>query len=443
MPHEHPAHMTLSSRGAEFSEHTSDAVRNMSPVLINTIFAFGIYNFGWGFADPFFAQFLHTFSGHYAIIGVLASVLNGVSLLMLIPVGVALESVSHRFMMNFGRLGYILVASSYICAGALHSLPLLIFALACNGFFLPFVWTSALAILESHTTRKNSALTFGLYTSVRQLMWAVGLACALMFIPLIPLYAIFVPVLVCALLSVWYSHHSSLEPGAEHQLRLLCSVFMHPRVLLKHFVGDAKTLSIELWVAYMASFLSYAVYLFVLVFLPLYVVYRGYSLPLAGILVFVLNLPFIVSMLSSGLALSSERWRMVGLGWTMMAIGMCGISLAHAQFWMIAFWGFVIMCGYACIEPAIGGMISVLTPRKSVGTSSALLDISQFAAAFLAVPLIGVAIDVLSWQNVFFIVTIYTAFMCIVVVVLRRVLRLADQRFTFEHPHARKHPYVL
>lgn len=431
------------SHPSGISGGVSSAVHHMSPLLINTIFAFGIYNFGWGFADPFFGQFLNTFSAHYSMLGFLASVLNGFALLMLIPVGVALESVSHRFMMNFGRFGYIIVASAYVCAGALHSLPLLILALALNGFFLPFVWTSVIAIIGLHTTKKNSSLAFGLHTSVRQLMWAVGLGCALVLLPFFPLYAIFVPVIICSILSLWYSYRIPNTESTTQQFRLLWAAFSHPRAIMRRFVVDARTLSRELWVAYGIWFLSYAAYIFVLIFLPLYVVSRGYSLPLAGMLVFVLHLPFIVSMLSSGFARTSERWSMIAIGWMIMAVGFCGLALVHGGLVSIAFWGFVIMCGYACIEPAIGGIISVLTQAREVGTSSALFDIAQFSSAFLAVPLIGMALDAWSWNAVFFGITLYAAIVCLVIIIIRRALRLADQRFTAEHPHVRKHPYVL
>lgn len=422
---------------------TSDAMRRMPPVLMNTIFAFGIYSFGWGFADPFFGQFLHTFSAHYGMLGLLISILNGVVLLMLIPVGVALESVSHRFLMNLGRFGYIVTASLYVCAGALHSLPLLVCALVLNGLFLPFVWTSAIASIESHTTRKNSSLAFGLHTSVRQLSWAVGLGCALILLPFFPLYAIFVPVIVCCIISLWYSHQIPSTESTTQQVRLLWSVFSHPRAIVRRFCADARTLSRELWVAYGIWFLSYGVHIFVIVFFPLYVISRGYSLSLAGMLVFILNLPFIVSILSSGLARKSERWSMVALGWLIMAVGFCGLTFIHAQLWMVALWGLAIMCGYACIEPAIGGIISALTQRKEVGTSSALLDIAQFGGAFLTVPLIGMAVDAWSWGAVFFGITVYAAIVCVVIIFIRRILRLADQRFVAEHPHIRKHPYVL
>jgi hypothetical protein len=274
-------------------------------------------------------------------------------------------------------------------------------------------------------------------------MWAIGLGCALILLPFFPLYAIFVPVIVCSILSLWYSHRIPSTESTTQQFRLLWAVFSHPRAIVRRFAVDAQTLSRELWAAYGIWFLSYAAYIFVIVFLPLYVVSRGYSLSLAGILVFVLNLPFIISMLSSGMARSSERWSMIAIGWMIMAIGFCGLTLIHGGLLSIAFWGFVIVCGYACIEPAIGGIISVLTQSKEVGTSSALFDIAQFSSAFLSVPLIGLALDRWSWNGVFFGITLYAAIVCLVIIVIRRILRLADQRFAAEHPHVRKHPYVL
>lgn len=424
------------------SEVFTRVVRATPIALLNVIVALGIYNFGWGFADPFFSQFLHTFSEHYRVIGLLTAVTNSVTILMVIPVSGLLERISRRQVLDIGRIGYVVVGVLYFCAGLFHSLTILVLALMCNGFFLPFVWTSVIATVEAESTEENASMMYGLYTTTRQLLWACGLLCALFVLPYIHLYALFVPVVIFPLVSFWYSRKVQ-DPQERASAVEVFSILLSPWMLLKSFCHDLKQFPRELWVTFGMHFFVHMIYTATVIFLPLYVVSQGYSIFLAGVLAFILTTPFIMSMLSSGLPQAAEHWRMAAIGVAITTGGFFGLWLFHGSFQIIALWGLCIMAGYACVIPALGGIITATTPRSVIGTSSAMIDITEFGAALIAAPTIGTIIDAFSWQNFFFCITAYCGILTLAVIFIRRTLRLADIRFMRSHPHIHKGPYVL
>ncbi|MCW1930460.1 MAG: MFS transporter [Candidatus Kerfeldbacteria bacterium] len=424
------------------SQVFSRVVRATPTALLNVIIALGIYNFGWGFADPFFSQFLRTFSDHYTVIGLLAAVINAITIVMVIPVGGLLERISRRQVLDIGRLGYVCVGVLYVCAGAFHSLPLLVVALMCNGFFLPFVWTSVIATVESESTKENASMMYGFYTTMRQLLWALGLLCALCLLPYIPLYGLFIPVIIFPLISFWYSRKLP-DPQERASAARIASILLSPWMLLRSFYRDALQFPRELWIAYTIHFFVHMIYTATIIFLPLYVVSQGHPMFLAGVLAFILTIPFIMSMLSSGLPQAAEHWRMAAVGVAIFTVGFFGLSFFHTSFQAIAFWGLCVMCGYACVIPALGGIITATTPRPVIGTSSAMVDITEFGAALVAAPTIGFVIDTFSWQNFFFSITVYCGMLTLAVIAIRRAFRLADIRFMHRHPHMNKRPYVL
>lgn len=410
--------------------------------VFNAIISLGIYAFGWGFADPFFGQFLNTFSAQYGVIGLLMALINGMTIIMVVPVGALLERVSRRQVFDIGRMGYVGVGVLYVVAGYTHSFLVLILALICNGLFLPFVWTSIVAILEAESTEKTASAHYGMYTAARQLFWAVGLLCALVILPYISLTALFIPVMIFPLVSMWYSHRIP-DPQPRASVRAMLDIILSPRVMVRNLLSDLRQCSRELWVAYITHFSLHVLYTAVFVFLPLFIVSQGYSLMYAGFLVCILSIPFIFSVISSGLPQATEHWRMVVLGAALSTTGFFSLYLFHDAFHSVALGGLVVMIGYACVVPAIGGIITALTPKQIVGTSSALIDVSEFGSALVAAPVIGYLIDTYSWQQYFFIMTVYLCIVVCVVVLIRHVLRIADVRYMNSHPHIHKHRYVL
>ncbi len=416
-------------------------IRHLPAEIKMTIISISIYNLGWGFADPFFSVYLKLFSDSYAVIGFFVTLATITGALILIPLGDLLDRVRHSRLINSAKIIYFFIAVAYFAAGYFQSIPLLVSALLVNGAMGALVWSGTSATLRDFADKKDSAITFGLYTTARQFTWIMGLGIALLVVTKLPIYYIFIPVMILAPLSIIFSRGRKAK---HHQLvRKAVKALVIEDKILGRFFREIQTFNKEMWVIFFFFFTAAAIPIFATYFIPLFAIANGFSLFQIGVLVVVMNLPYLFSFIAAEVADHSERLRNLIIGLGISAIAVAALSFWNTASWHLYLLGFFFMTGYAILIPSVSGIATMLIPKKYNGTGTAMIDLLIFSAVVLLAPLFGLLIDAIGWEQTFIVVSGVLGVLMVLAYIVQMVFRRQNLMYTINHPDTNHEPYIL
>jgi MFS family permease len=416
-------------------------VRHLPRVVLLTIASFSLFNFSWGFADPFFSVYLSGFSSHYAAVGLFNMLSTLMALLVLVPLGNLLDRVAHGPLIAAAQIAYVGIGGLYFFAGQTGSLAWLLAALLLNGVFGAVVWTGSAATVRQHATARNAGLAFGFFVSARQLAWTLGLGVALLFVWRYPIHYIFLPVILFPLLASLIMPRSGdghRQPLGQAVRELVCQdKFILP------FLRRLTQFNSESWMLFGLLFFFYALPHICFAYVTLYAATHGYSLIEVGMLVLVMNLPFVFSFFAAEISDRSERLRNVIIGCGISALGLAALSIGLDQ--RLALYGFaaLVMVGFSILLPSISGVLTVLTPAAHRGTGSAMFDLVVFGSVVVFSPLIGYGIDAFGWEATFLFAGLFFGAVTLLVAAVQSVFRRRNLLWRVNHPHAKREPYIV
>lgn len=416
--------------------------RHLPKVAIFTILSISLYNFGWGVADPFFSLYLAQFSDQYTVIGFYRTLAVVAGVLVLIPLGDLLDRVSHSRLIDSAKCGYVVIGLCYFLAGEYLSVPLLVFALLLNGALMPVVWTGTAATLRDYSDKKDAALTFGFFLTARQLLWILGIAASLYIVWKYPIHYVFIPVIIFPVLSILLSRKHLPTKHHEPFLLALKDLVFEDKIIVRFF-KEMRGFNSEMWSSYFLTFLSVTIGLIGMAFIPLYAQEIGFSLSKIGVLVLVMNIPFLLSFVAAEIADRSERLRNIIIGFAISSISLGCMSLWHTEEWAVWVFSFLMMAGYAIALPSIDSITTVLTPKKYTGTGSALNDLFTFLSVMIFSPVIGYLIDALNWQYLFYTWAVVIGGLMAYTAVLQYIFKKRNLLYHINHPDSKNDPYII
>lgn len=415
-------------------------LRHVSRLVFMTIASIAVYNMGWGFADPYFSVYLSIFGDNYALIGLFQTVLLVITVITLIPAGELLDRTSHRTLVNGAKRLYVLVGSGYIIAGVTQSTPLLLVTLALNGLLIPFVWTGTSASLRMAVTKKNATLIYGLFITARQVAFALGLLLSLVVVDRFPIYTIYFPVIFFILLSIPLFPKD--KQPREPLFRALREIVVRDKVFLKFFRTVRKFPS-ELWCVESLVLLVSVVEVVALLYIPLFALEQGFSILQVGLLLVVMNIPYLLSFIPAEIADHTERLRLFIIGTLVAAVALVSLVFWHEEWWHIALAAAGLTIGQGIAVPAASAVAAVVTPKRNAGIASALLDSDTFIAFIVFAPLIGVLIDAMGWDKMLLVVAVLLILVAVLATVFRALFLRRNHMFHALHPKSNKNPYIV
>lgn len=429
-----------------FARIVKGDVHHLPPAIKTTVVAASLYTFGWGFADPFLALHLKSFSSHYATVGGFQTLSMCVGIVVLILLSGLLDRRHHYRIIQMARIGYAFVGLFYFLAGVFSSLPLLLVALVLHGASFPGIWTSTTAQLSTLAPRKEIGLTFGLYITLYSFTWMLGVLIASLFIDHVSVYMVFIPVSIFAMLSWLYTrnrklHYQHMQPTQSLHADLHREVFQDK--LFRRFFKDIKALNSEALLMYVLYFFCYPMISIGVTFLPLYAASKGFSFQQVGLLVFIVNAPFLLSFISAEISDRTERLRNIVIGLGISSAGFFGLFFWHDALWHLYLFAFLFMAGYAMIIPSLVSVITLLTPATYRGTSAALIDLMIFLSIMIFAPLIGFAVDLRGWSFLFATAGFVFASWMIITLITKRIFKRRNIQYHKKHPRVMYDQYIL
>ena len=435
-------HSHVSTNFQHLRKSLTKEVLSIQKPLRMIIASMAIYMFGWGFADPFLSVYLSTFADDYSTIGDYHSYGSIAALFVLFFIAELIERTRVDKMLNFIKCAYAFVGVSYFIAGITQSLTILIPTIIVHGILASSVWSTASALMREIAKPKEVNMTWGLYHAARNLAFVCGIAIALIFVSRLPIYYIFVPIIIFPPLSVLLT--KKIDSGVEKEpFSVAIKDIVIKDKLIMRFFYDLREMKKEIWFMYIMQFFHYAIYSVMYTFLPLFAVSQGYGIMGIGLLVLVSHVPFLFSFVAAEMADSSERMMNIIFGFAISATGFFLLSFWNTTGFALAVGIFVIMSGVALLAPSIAGMVTMLAPRKASGTTSVMMSYMMFSSSAVISPIMGRLVDSYDWSQTFAILGSAFILITMMVVAIRWYFHRQNMIYHINHPTSKKQPYIL
>ncbi len=417
-------------------------IRKLPKGVLLAVFAIAIYRAGWAAGDMFMAPFLKTIVADYSKIGFFGSLATFTAAALTIPVGVLADHIRRPSLIRFGLLLYPFAALSYFAAGMAQSIPLLVGAVIIHGFAIPFVWTSSESYIRAESTEASASQAFGLFDSGKFLFLILGAAAAF-FIEAIPIYYIFLPVVVSALLAASIVKNLPSKRSKNVSAEKVWKQIKKHHNLLKEVGKDLLTFNGEMYTAMTLALFIRIVGALGTLFIPLYALEHNMSLTHIGLLMVLMHSPALLSFAFARLADKGEKVATIMSG--MGIIGLCalGLFIWQDQTWAIFGFSLLMMTGLTLMSPSVYGIITQLSVKKFDGMNTALQNIVSRLGFGIAAIGIGQISDNWGVEFNFLLLALACLGLLVLLTFLRLHWKLENKLWQKNHPKGIHAPYSL
>ena len=416
-------------------------IRKLPKGVLLAVFAMAIYRIGWAAGDAYFSVYLESVLENYALVGVVSGIITLVAAFLTIPVGVLCDHVRKSRIIAFGFSLYPIAALAYFFAGVSHSVVPLIIAVVVHGLAVPFVWTASESYIRSRSTRKDASRAFGLFDSGR-IIATLALLAFVLFIDYIPVYFIFLPIIIFSLIS---THLAKNLPNRRVRMSLekLWRQMRKHHHFLKDVTRDIAHFNSEMHIAMTLTLFIKFVSALGALFIPLYAINHDLPLSKIGLLMALMSVPSILSFLFAELADRGEKIATIMSGIIVVGLSALGLFVWQDKTWAIFSFSLIMMIGLTMIRPAVYGIVTNLSVKRYAGLNTALQNIMQRIGHSVAAVAIGL---IANWRGIefnFILLTVICLILIVTLTLLRLRWKLKNKLYHLNHPKGHHEPYSL
>jgi len=370
-------------------------------LIVFTVF---LRSFGWGFVDPFYSIFVNKFSGSYAGVGGLVSILELTSVIAIIPLMRLADKMKDTAIMRDGEVLYIFAVGFYMLASLSGQIGFLIVAFILNGVAYPLVIVGAETYLRKYGSLGGETKTFSFYTAINYLGWILGMvigAFTVQYYGFKWMFLFVLPGCIAGLLVLRHIHEDGLRS-------IIWGVrkYFHNGHDFTALFDDLKTLDKKAVFPLFLSFFDGIIVMFSYVFVPLLALSLNLSLGAISLLMAVMYFPFIFSFLFSELTDRLKRTHVIALGLCIGGFAFVLLSFIVGHVW-VALLVALESASLAIIRPAYNGILTRLTPRRMMGEITGLNTMAMKIGYIVGPVLSGFIADEFSIQTAFFTIAIF------------------------------------
>lgn len=363
---------------------------------------------GWGFVDPYFSIFVSEFTGSYAGVGSLISIMNFTSLLAIIPLVRLADKVKDTTIMRDGEVMYFFAITFYLLASSTGRLPFLILAFICSGIAYPFVIVGVEAYIRKRCNAKCTASSFGFYTALHYLGWISGMVLGAFGFQYYGFKYMFLFVLPSVIIG-FYVLQNIKESGLKSLFSGITKYF-HRREDFKAIAKDIKELNNRTFFIMLLAFFDGAIVMFTFIFIPLFAISLNLSLREVALLMAFAYMPFVFSYIISEATEQLKRINLITTGLFIGAISFVLLALVLDYTWVLVLTA-INSLSLAIVRPAYNGMLTQLTPRRILGEVTGLNNIMMRLGYVIGPIVTGHFADKYSLQHAFVVMAIFAFFL--------------------------------
>jgi MFS transporter, ACDE family, multidrug resistance protein len=387
-----------------FLRKISDDTRSLPMGVKLIVFTIFLRSFGWGFVDPFYSIFVGNFSGSYAGVGGLVSILELTSMITIIPLMRLADKMRDTAIMRDGEVLYIFAVGFYMLAALTGKIGFLIVAFILNGVAYPLVIVGAETYLRKYGNLGGETKTFSFYTALNYLGWILGMvmgAFTVQYYGFRWMFLFVLPGCIAGLLVLKHVHEDGLRSiiwGVRQ--------YFHNGHDFKALLDDIRTLDRKALFPLFLSFFDGVIVMFSYVFVPLFALTLNLSLGAISLLMAIMYLPFIFSFLFSELTDKLKRTHVIALGLFIGGFAFILLSFIVHQVW-VALLVALESASLAILRPAYNGILTRLTPRRMMGEITGLNNMAMKLGYIVGPVASGFIADRFSIQTAFFTIAIF------------------------------------
>ncbi len=397
------------------------------PVSIRMVsFSLFIFLFGRGLGgDTFFSLYIKDIVNNVFRVSIIWAILSIVKMFFSIPIGEIDDHANIKSVLFISKWIYVITGILYFVAGIIHSIPLLIIAVICNGLAAAALLTTYQAFIRKHSKHNQRGQIFWLYFSSMNLAYVVWALFASVFIQYIQLPYLFLFVSLFAIISFFTDQKLPNLSKRKIKEFLGKDTFIHKFFLevfsltaIKKVVITIKEYSHRLYYALGFEFLYNLLNYIGFIFIPIVSIKNDLTLSQIAIVFAVMKIPYLIDFFTGNIANKTSKRKF--LFFVLLFISFLYMLLGYNEgFRSIMTITFAISLGLSLMRPVISAYVSDCTSPEDEGTISGVEEFVAKLGEVVGILAFGVVSAIFSIQLSFLLVGI-TIFTIAVIGLVRR-----------------------
>jgi MFS family permease len=325
---------------------------------------------GFGFIDPYYSIYLSQFTANYTIVGILSGMLGLASLIALVPLTRLMDRVQDNQIMEDGEIFQTLSMVIYILAGVFKNIPILILALILHGVAQQFIIVGAESFIRRHSPA-SSERNFAYYNALNYGGWILGMfisAFIINYLNLNILFLFLIPSSVAGIILLRRTRDRGLSSLISGILK-----YFHNTRDVQAMVSDIKTLNPRTPYFLLLAFSDGMIRMYIMIFVPLFGISIGLSLPKIAIMMAAIHIPFVFSHIINRFAGRFRQMNLISIGLLIGGISLVLLALIVHEVWIAVLLALNSLT-LATIYPAYNGLLTRLTPIRQLGEVTGVVN---------------------------------------------------------------------
>lgn len=380
--------------------------KTIDSVIKNIAYSRAMRYFGRGFSELLLPIFIFSFVSNYTETGILVSVYNITSLIVLPIIGYFADKFWGKKLLILSLLLYPLIWISYFFSGILHLTIFIIIAKIINWITRSLYTIGEKMYIRKYAHEEEVSTSMGYVGSIWDIirtLWAL-LGVLIIYTTPIPMYYLFLAVIPTALYSLIYINRlpaidENESYNSTFNKTILLDSYKEFRTILLTFTGGLKTYTI---LYFLINLIESAIWLII----PIYFYIETQNIFLVVLSGLLVNMPNFFSYNLWKLADQYKTWWLI-LWFFILAISFV-LFIVTPVYWIKIFILLIISFAFVFLGLSIDWLSNKFIRHDMYGRSEAMFELIRSIWSILWVVLGGLYIDTFGSNNLFIFTSIFS-----------------------------------
>ncbi len=372
--------------------------QSLSPSVKLIAWARTIRWIGWGFGESLIPLFIFYFSHTFAEAGLFKSIYDIVMLLALPVLGAWADRVSAKHLIIVALILYPFVGIGYFLAGVFGATIFIVLARALNGLLWGMEDMGVSTYYRRMANRGTVGASFGYIDSWSNFGWIIAALVGMVFVSFVPIHWLLLAVSPFAIIAFFVARRAPKDAPTQSERPSSVSMRSYRRAF-----EEWQSWDLHLWLLSALVLFSSVISALMWFFIPIDAYIQGAQPSFVVLLMVIGAVPTLFGYMLGKLVDRRNKYGLVAFGLIATAVIMAGVAI-FPQYAMKFFASFLLGIILELFSVVQKSLVTTLGPAETYGQRGGAFE-SVVALGDLAAPLaLGVALDLLGFSNVSFVV---------------------------------------
>jgi MFS family permease len=354
--------------------------------------------FGWGFGESLLPIFILSFSHTFAEAGLFSSTVEIVSLMSLPIIGTWADRVPAKRLVLWSLILYPFVGLGYLLAGIFGLAVFVVLARAVNGFTWELENVGVATYYRRVIDKRSIAASFGYLDTWTNLAWIAAAIMGMFLISFMPIHYLLFAIAPFSIVAYFIALKAPKDPMASDGEVKQPIIYSFGKSLKAW-----RTWKANFWLLGIIVFFSSIISAFTSFFIPITAYLAGANLPMVVLLGIFGALPALFGYILGRIADRRNRYILIALSLFCVAIIAVWLAAIHA-YWLKLSAVFLLGIILELLYVVQSSLITTLGPAETFGRRGSAFESVSTLGDLVAPLILGVALDVLGFSNVTFVI---------------------------------------